>query len=245
MNHHGDGMASSASHFCTKLHIWLELAGLPYTLLPANGPDGPYGEVYSYSSCHLVKLSGKAPYIELNGQVYADSSAIVKMLSDKYGKDLDADLSLEQRAMSIAVQRMVEEHTYFLTLADMALQDGAFEVLNKKLMNLPTVARWIFPTFLLRSFKAILNGQGIGRLPEVDRKRRMKEDIEALSIILGEKKYLVNDDKPSTIDATVFGYLWSNFDTDSEFTKYMSCCTESEKYDNLMAYYTRMREMML
>ncbi|EER02226.1 conserved hypothetical protein [Perkinsus marinus ATCC 50983] len=107
MNHHGDGMASSASHFCTKLHIWLELAGLPYTLLPANGPDGPYG---------------KAPYIELNGQVYADSSAIVKMLSDKYGKDLDADLSLEQRAMSIAVQRMVEEHTYFLTLADMALQ---------------------------------------------------------------------------------------------------------------------------
>ncbi|KAF4734928.1 hypothetical protein FOZ62_015732, partial [Perkinsus olseni] len=38
----GDGTASSPSHFCTKLHIWLELSGLPYTLVGVGRPDGPY-----------------------------------------------------------------------------------------------------------------------------------------------------------------------------------------------------------
>ncbi|KAF4687595.1 hypothetical protein FOZ60_003760 [Perkinsus olseni] len=226
----GDGTASSPSHFCTKLHIWLELSGLPYTLVGVGRPDGPYGKV---------------PYIELNGKAYGDSSAIVEMLSEKYNKDLDADLSPEQKAMSVALQRMVEEHAYFLTVADMSLQEGAFDILVNKLMKLSTVAKWVFPTFLMRSLKACLNGQGIGRLPEAERRQRMELDIEALSVILGNKKYFVNDKRPTTIDATVFGYLWSNFDTDSEFTKFMSCCEECRKYDNLMAYYNRMREMML
>ncbi|KAF4711738.1 hypothetical protein FOZ63_005881, partial [Perkinsus olseni] len=75
--------------------------------------------------CSPRSRSGKVPYIELNGQVYGDSSAIVEMLSEKYNKDLDADLSPEQKAMSVAVQRMVEEHAYFLSVADIALQDGA------------------------------------------------------------------------------------------------------------------------
>ncbi|KAF4655769.1 hypothetical protein FOL47_009281 [Perkinsus chesapeaki] len=215
INDAGDGEVSSGSHFCAKLHVWLELAGLPYTLCRATGPGGPYGKV---------------PFIELNGETYGDSSAIIKMLSDKYDKDLDADLSPEQKASSKAVQRMVEEHTYFLTLADIAFQKEAFDVLTDKLMHLNALTKWFVPSFVLRNFKANLNGQGIGRLPEKERNDRMREDVEALSVILGEKKYVANDVKPTTVDATVFGYLWACFDTDTSLTKFMSSYTECKKY---------------
>ncbi|KAF4687596.1 hypothetical protein FOZ60_003761 [Perkinsus olseni] len=226
----GDGTASSPSHFCTKLHIWLELSGLPYTLIGVGRPDGPYGKV---------------PYIELNGQVYGDSSAIVEMLSEKYNKDLDADLSPEQKAMSVAVQRMVEEHAYFLSVADIALQDGAFSVMVNKFLPLSAFTKLFVPSLVRRNLRGNLNAQGIGRLSEADRSDRMKKDIASLSGILGNKKYFMCDEKPTTVDATVFGYLWTAMSTDSELTKFSNCEKECRKYDNLMAYFERMQEMMM
>lgn len=57
---------------------------------------------------------GQLPFIELNGEEIADSAIIIKELSSKYNKDLDAGLTLEQRNVSYAMITMLENHLIWI-----------------------------------------------------------------------------------------------------------------------------------
>ena len=75
----------SAGPFAIKLLAWLELAGLPYQqVLEDNPRKGP---------------KGKNPWIELDGELIGDSEFIIELLSKRYGVNLDAGLSREQRRL--------------------------------------------------------------------------------------------------------------------------------------------------
>ena len=50
------------------------------------------------------------PFIELNGEEIADSKIIIRELSQKFDKDLDAGLTTEQRSVSHAMISMIENH---------------------------------------------------------------------------------------------------------------------------------------
>lgn len=51
---------------------------------------------------------GQLPFIELNGEEIADSTLIIKELSQKFGKDIDAALTQDQRNISHAMISMIE-----------------------------------------------------------------------------------------------------------------------------------------
>lgn len=53
---------------------------------------------------------GQLPFVELDGAEIADSAIILKELSQKYKKDLDANLTSEQRIISHAMISMIENH---------------------------------------------------------------------------------------------------------------------------------------
>lgn len=53
---------------------------------------------------------GQLPFIELNGEEIADSAIIIKELSNKFEKDIDANLSQEQRNIAHATISMLENH---------------------------------------------------------------------------------------------------------------------------------------
>ncbi|KAF7403402.1 hypothetical protein HZH68_006196 [Vespula germanica] len=62
---------------------------------------------------HKMKFrskKGQLPFIELNGEEIADSTIILRELSSKFGKDLDAALTSEQRSVSHAMISMIENH---------------------------------------------------------------------------------------------------------------------------------------
>jgi len=60
---------------------------------------------------------GQLPFIELNGEEIADSTLIIKELSQKFGKDIDATLSQDQRNISHAMISMIENKLlwYFIS----------------------------------------------------------------------------------------------------------------------------------
>ncbi|KAF4708623.1 hypothetical protein FOZ63_024914 [Perkinsus olseni] len=227
----GTGSSATISHFCAKLQVWLELAGLPYTLINHELPAGPYN---------------KLPYIELNGEQYGETAIIIDMLSNKYDKDFDSGLSNEQKALGNAVKRMFEEHTFFLCVNDrwfnnLDLFGGHF---IGTVQSYPVFMRPLVKQIAKRRLLGATYTQGVGRLPEEERKKRLHEDISALSTILGEKKYILSDDKPTTVDATVFGFMWCELGVDPEYEKVCAFCQECKKYDNLMSYYERMMKLM-
>lgn len=62
---------------------------------------------------HKMKFrskKGQLPFVELNGEEIADSTIILRELSQKFGKDLDAGLTSEQRSVSHAMISMIENH---------------------------------------------------------------------------------------------------------------------------------------
>merc|ERR1712141_490098 len=81
-----------------------------------------------------------------------------------------------------------------------------------------------FPTFVnvkfLQKFivQRIMNSignqakaQGIGRYPKETVVKMANEDLEILSVALGEKKFIMGDE-PSEIDCAVFAFLVLNLD---------------------------------
>lgn len=53
---------------------------------------------------------GQLPFIELNGEEIADSTIILKELSQRFDKDLDAGLTSQQRNVAHAMVSMLENH---------------------------------------------------------------------------------------------------------------------------------------
>ena len=96
----GIGGLPNPSPFCMKLETYLRLAGLPYVVHTVKGRP--------------ASGTGKAPYIDIDGKIMADSGLIIDHLERTNGHRLDGRLTLAQRAESLAIQRMLEEHLYWV-----------------------------------------------------------------------------------------------------------------------------------
>lgn len=72
---------------------------------------------------------------------------------------------------------------------------------NKNETNLPAIAYWLmnFKVYLASYF------QGYGKFSSETFYEIGRKDLKALNDIIGNKKYVLSNDKPSNIDASVFG----------------------------------------
>lgn len=190
---HGTKTLSSFSPYAVKLAHWLRMANVPHTLLsPFPTPPGP---------------TGKIPFVEFNGKTIGDSCHIVDRLESAFGKDLDEWLSPSKKATALAVQRMVEEHVYFIEVYYRWQSDDYWRTSERIYAEgLPIWYRYLIRYIGRPIVIAQVKGQGIGRMTEEMIARRAQKDVEAISNILGEEKFLMGD-KPCTADASVFGFL--------------------------------------
>ena len=85
--------------FNVKVETYLRMVDLPYEVVATMPLKAP---------------KGKLPFIEDDGEKIADSHFIVEYLKEKYGDRLDSHLITEQRAIMTAMQRLLEEHLYWI-----------------------------------------------------------------------------------------------------------------------------------
>ncbi|KAF5907915.1 failed axon connections, partial [Clarias magur] len=181
----------SLSPFCLKMETYLRMVDLPYQ----NYFDG--------------KLSpqGKMPWIEYNQEQASGSEFILDFLEEKLGVNLNSDLSPEERAVSRAITKMVEEHFYW-TIAYCQWVDNLEE--TKKMLAvtgpLSDVLKWILSHVNCGIVKREMYGHGIGRFSKDEIYMLMEKDMRTLATLLGDKKYIMGP-KVSTVDAAVFGHL--------------------------------------
>src|SRR5262249_1932474 len=84
------------SPFCMKLETWLRMTNTPFEVVRVVDPrKGP---------------KGKVPWIDDRGKTVADSAFIIEHLRKTHGDPLDAKLDAGQRATSLALRRLIEEH---------------------------------------------------------------------------------------------------------------------------------------
>lgn len=212
-----------ASPFVTKGMMLLKLAGLPYTENREGYAKAP---------------KGKLPYIDDDGTIVADTTFIRFHIEKKYGFDFDAGLSAEQRAIAWAVEKMCEEHLYFVGTDLRWRNDANFAKGPAHFFDgVPAAIRPLVRSLIRSKVLKTLKAQGFGRHSQAEVEELGIRDIDALAVILGEKPYLMGE-KPCGADATVFsfllGVLCPLFDSGVR--------AAAERHVNLVAYVKRMRE---
>jgi glutathione S-transferase len=213
---------NTAAPFPLKLDTWLRMAQIPFEFVIANDPSkGP---------------KGKSPWIEYATLRMGDSSLIIEHLKERFGIDLDAHLDPQQRALALSVQRMLEEHFHQCFEHQLFLGRGAGKRLQEFAATMPIPLRWLVPTVLKRTFTKQLYARGMGRHAEEVIIAQGKADLDALSELLGEQAYFLGD-RPSSIDACVFGFLGVTLYVAGDNPLYQYAAS----IENLMRYCERMR----
>ncbi len=179
--------------FNVKVETYLRMTNLSYKVIDTMPLKGP---------------KGKLPYIEDNGQKISDSRFIIEYLKQKYGDPLDSDLSTEQRAIMTAIQRLLEEHLYWIGMYTRWQYTNTNWQINKQAIfgGMPPVIRDIAAMVYKRIIGKQIYGQGTGRHNSDEIFHLGKIDLDTLSAFLAEKPYFMGD-KPTSLDASAFGIL--------------------------------------
>ena len=209
------------SPFVTKAEVLLKMAGLAYQTDPTGFRRAP---------------KGKLPYIDDDGERIADSTFIRWHLEKKYDVDFESGLSVEQRAICWAFEKMVEDHLYW-ALVDARWSDDAnfAKGPSEFFRKIPAPVRPFMIAFIRRQVRRALYGQGMGRHTPVEIIALGTRSIAAIAEFLGTKPFLMGTE-PTGIDASIFafvaGTLCPQFNTPLR--------TAAERHPNLSRYIGRM-----
>ncbi len=211
------------SPFCVKLETYLRMSGTPYQAKMGNFRLAP---------------KGKIPFVRIDGKLMGDSSLIIDYLKQTRGDSLDAHLSPEQKAIGLAVQRMVEEHLYFATAYLRWSEEESLTHVRKVFLGfLPRLLGPLIFRQIQKGMHRRAQEQGMALHTREEILAFVREDLAAVSRILGDKSFLFGE-RPSSFDAMLYGFLvqllWVPWQ--SEVIKI------ARSFANLEAYCVRMRE---
>ncbi len=211
----------SASPFTVKAEALLALSGQRYEVQHVSDPrKAPRGKL-------PVLLDGES--------TIPDSAHIQTHLERVHGVDFDSHLDERERATATAFRRLVEHHLYFIAghlrweMHPEAVRDSYFAMI-------PGPLRGIVFGMANRSVRKGMYLQGLGRHTREELVAFAQQDIEALSVELGDRDCFLGS-RPASIDATVFGALHGILDC----TLDTPLKAAAERRPNLRAYVDRMK----
>ena len=182
-----------ASPFGLKLETWLRLAGVPFE---------------TRTSINLAKApKGKLPFIVDHGREIGDSSLIIEHLKTTRGLDPDAGLDARARAEALALQRLFEDHLYFIMVyARWIDAEGWATVRHDYFRVMPAAVRPGARLLLRDRVARMLKLQGTGRHGRDELYDMARQDLEAITAFLDDQPFFAGD-QLTTIDAVAFGFL--------------------------------------
>jgi glutathione S-transferase len=217
-----------ASPFVMKVETYLRLTDQKYEVVSGDVRKAPRKQL---------------PFVEIDGKVIPDSTAIVDHLEGLRPEKLDAHLDAGQRAIAFAFKSMLEEHLYFGMLFMRWTTDDGWAVFEPSLremlgkMGVPSLLRGMVSGSARKQVIGRTRTQGLGRQPRTEVVVACSKIVDAFAEHLGDRPYFCGD-AVSTYDATAYafaaGVLCPAFD--NELRKH----TATKK--NLVAYAERMKE---
>ncbi len=183
----------SLSPFCTKVETYLRLTRTPYQSRVGSPIRAP---------------RGKLPYASLGEQWLPDSQRIIDTLERSIPQPLDGELDAATKARAHVVRRMVEEHLYFAIVTMRWCDDEIWAGGYRRAIArcVPAVARPFLPWILRRKVRAMLHGQGLGRLDSAELGAAARADLAALQQGLGQHRFLLGE-RLTSLDCSAYAML--------------------------------------
>jgi glutathione S-transferase len=214
----------NASSFCLKLETYLRMTGIQFE------------SVYGIEMGKAPK--GKMPYIVDGDKKIGDSNFIIDYLKQTYGDPLDAHLTTSDRAIALAMRRLIEENLYWVMVHNRWMDDRNWQTTKAVFFSeLPPIIKSIVPNIARKSTQKQLQGHGMGKHSSEEIYAIGIADLTALSNFLSDKQFFFGD-TPTSLDASAYGILanilWAPFDSPIK--------NQAQQLNNIVAYCTRMRD---
>ena len=194
---HGFGTAfglPDPSPFVIKTELHLRMAGLEYRKMRADPRKGP---------------RGKIPWMDDAGVIVPDSTLIRKHIETTHGFDFDTSLSPEQKGVAWSVEKMMEDHLYWLIVIERWLDPANFEKGPRVFFDkVPALLRPIVLAMVGRQVRRTLHGHGIGRYTSDELGMLGREAATAIARVLGDKPWMMGQE-PCGLDATALAFIAS------------------------------------
>lgn len=211
-------VAPNMSPFAIKLETYLRMANIPYK------------NVYTYE----FSPKHKTPWIMYNGEVISDTHFIIQFLNEKFNVNLNNKLSETQKAVARAMQKMTEENLFWAFIVSRWIHcTGDYSL--REITGLNRLLVWRVHKLL----ESQAYSQGVGRHNPKEVESIAREDLQALSIYLGNQKFLMGDE-PCETDCAIFGMIalmWQ-----MPMTSFCYRIVKENTFPNLTAYFHRMKK---
>ena len=205
----------------TKAELLLKIAGLDYDIDLKGFGKAP---------------KGKLPYIRDDGETIADFDLHPPAHRAQVRLRLRRRGERRREGLRLGLQKMCEDHLYWIMVDARWLDDGNFARGPAKFFDAaPAPVRPVVKAYVRRGLRRTLHGQGLGRHSAEERAELGRRDLEALAAILGDKPYLFGD-APRGVDATVAPSSWGAWPRSSS----RRCARPPRPNANLVAYAERM-----
>jgi glutathione S-transferase len=185
-----------ASPFVMKTETYLRISGQKYEVAAGDVRKAPRKQL---------------PFVDVDGKIIPDSSAIVDFLERQRPEKLDAHLTPAEGAVALAFKSMLEEHLYFGILYMRWTTDDGWSVFEPTLkemlgkMGVPSLLRGMVAGSARKFTTGRTSSQGLGRKPRPEVVATCNALVDALAVQLGDKAYFCGD-RPTTYDATVYAF---------------------------------------
>jgi glutathione S-transferase len=214
----------NASSFCLKLETYLRMVELPFE------------SVYGIEMGKAPK--GKMPYIVDGDKTIGDSNFIIEYLKQTYGDRADAHLTPAERAISLAMRRLIEENLYWMMVHNRWMEPANWEITKEVFFkDLPPILKAIVPNIARNDTRKKLECHGMGKHSTDEIYAIGIADLLALSDFLSDKLFFFGDE-PTSLDASAYGILanilGSPFDSPVK--------DRAHQLTNIVAYRDRMRD---
>src|SRR6267378_1370107 len=147
-----------------------------------------------------AKLTAHLRFQGIPFEPVAESDLIIGFLKTAF-PDPDAGLSDHQRAVGHLVQRTLEDHLYWIALIyEFYDQEGSDWFFEHAFGGIGPGLQGLRDDMEDRTYK-----QGIARYTPDEIVDKASKDLAAVAEILGENRYLLGTDRPTSFDAVVFG----------------------------------------
>ena len=181
-----------ASPFCFKAEMLLKIAGLEYENDTKSFTKAP---------------KGKQPFLKDDGEIIADSTFIRMHIEKKYGFDFDAGLSPYEAGVAWSVDKMLEDHLYWVLINDRWVNDENFNNGPRSFFDAaPALVRPIIVKMVRSKVIKGTKAHGMGRHSNEEIHQLAKRAFDALAAILGDNKYFMGD-TVCGVDATAYAWL--------------------------------------
>ncbi|XP_052798972.1 failed axon connections homolog [Mya arenaria] len=206
-------------HLAFKLELYLRINKIPYQT-DVSGVMGP---------------KQKIPWIEYNGTTMGDSQLIIEFLEREMGVGLNSHLAKRDRAIAWAVQKWLEEFTYWLNVHSRWVI-YADEFFDQNLATMPKMVKG----FMQKRVGTKTYAVGVGRHNNEEVQAMIEKDIRMFSQILGDSEYIMGS-QISDVDCAAFGVIGSVYWATPREDR-GNALLKSGEVDNVVRYLHRIKE---